>query len=671
MRFQNPHFLYFLFAILVPIIIHLFNLRKHKIVYFSNVSFLNKVNSNKRKKNKIKQLIILLSRILIITSVVLAFSRPYLPISDNFESSEIIIYIDNSFSMNNISQQGRLLNVAKENGIKIIDNYKNKKFRIITNDFSSSENFVKNSQESKDYILNISNSQKNRTSEDILKKIENISPNSHTLFIISDFQKISYNLSDLLNTDSLSRRILVPIKKLTNNNIKIDSCYIKTPLINNVNSNSVFAKITNLSSKTQEDVLIKLEINKEHKAQQIISLSEKQTKEVELNFNIRNENYINGVISIEDYPINFDNKMYFSININSTHKICQVSQIENKKISKIFKNEDKIIYTNQKTDKLDYNLLKNQNLIILNEIANFSSGFINFLKTFVENGGSICVIPSIELNKENYNTLLKSLGTDLIKNNIKTNIKISKVNNNHKIFNNVFTKKKLDKDIFLPSTNQYYSLDKYRNTINERIFTLEDGNSFLKSFNKGMGEVFLFSSSLSNEANFTKHALFVTTFYNMAIQSANSENLYYTINKKNQIKLKKYNPNLENIYHLKSENTDIIAEHKIENKIQYLSTHNQIKKANHYQLTQEDELLSYISFNYDREESNTDQFQESDILNFINLNKIYNISIFDSSINLQENIEKIDKNKEYWKFCILLSLIFILIEILLIKNIIT
>ena len=285
MRFQNPHFLYFLFAILIPIIIHLFNLRKHKIVYFSNVSFLNKVNSNKRKKNKIKQLIILFSRILIITSVVLAFSKPYLPISENFESSEVIIYIDNSFSMNNISQQGRLLNVAKENGIKIIDNYKNKKFRIITNDFSSSENFIKNYQESRDYILNISNSQKNRTSEDILKKIKNISPNSHTLFIISDFQKISYNLSDLLNTDSLSRRILIPIKKLTNNNIKIDSCYIKTPITNNVNSNSVFAKITNLSSKAQEDVLIKLEINKEHKAQQIISQS--KTLAISLNTKVK------------------------------------------------------------------------------------------------------------------------------------------------------------------------------------------------------------------------------------------------------------------------------------------------------------------------------------------------------------------------------------------------
>ena len=573
--------------------------------------------------------------------------------------------------MNKKSQQGRLLDVAKESGIKIIDNYKNKKFRIITNNFSSSENFIKNSQESKEYILNITNSQKIRTYEDILKKIENISSNSHKLFIISDFQKNNYNLSDLLNTDSLSRKILIPITQLTNNNIKIDSCYIKNPIINNSNSNSIFAKITNLSSKTQEDILIKLEINNQHKAQQTISLLEKESKEIELNFNSRNENYINGVISVDDYPINFDNKMYFSVNVNTKNKICQVSEIENKNISKIFKNEDKIIYSNQQINKLDYNLLKEQNLIILNEIANFSTGFINFLNLFVENGGSVCVIPSIELNKDNYNNFLKVLETDLIKNNIKTNKKISKINNNHRIFNNVFTKKKLDKDIFLPSTNQYYSLDKYRNTINERIFTLEDGNSFLKSYKKGMGEVFLFSSSLSNEANFTKHALFVTTFYNMAVQSVNLESLYYTIDKKNQIRLKKYNSNLENIYHLKSENSDIIAEHKVENKMQYLSTHNQIQKANHYQLTQEEELLSYISFNYDRKESNTDQHKESDILNFINLNKIQNISIFDSSVNLQENIDKLDKNKEYWKLCILLSLVFILIEILLIKNIIT
>ena len=155
----------------------------------------------------------------------------------------------------------------------------------------------------------------------------------------------------------------------------------------------------------------------------------------------------------------------------------------------------------------------------------------------------------------------------------------------------------------------------------------------------------------------------------MALQSVGSENLYYTIDKGNEIKFKKSNMNLENIFHLKSENTDIILEHLIENKNQYLSTHNQIQQTNHYQITQENELLSYISFNYSREESITERYKESELLNFINLNNILNTSIFLSDLNINENLNKLDKDKEYWKLFIFLSLIFILIEILLIKKI--
>ena len=80
-------------------------------------------------------------------------------------------------------------------------------------------------------------------------------------------------------------------------------------------------------------------------------------------------------------------------------------------------------------------------------------------------------------------------------------------------------------------------------------------------------------------------------------------------------------------------------------------------------------MLSCISFNYSREESITEQYKESELLNFINLNNILNTSIFLSDLNVNENLNKIDKDKEYWKLFIFLSLIFILIEILLIKKI--
>ena len=45
MRYQNPQILYFLFAIAIPIIIHLFNLHKHKLVYFSNIHLLKEIQS--------------------------------------------------------------------------------------------------------------------------------------------------------------------------------------------------------------------------------------------------------------------------------------------------------------------------------------------------------------------------------------------------------------------------------------------------------------------------------------------------------------------------------------------------------------------------------------------------------------------------------------------------
>ncbi|MAO71163.1 MAG: hypothetical protein CMD02_01480 [Flavobacteriales bacterium] len=669
MRYQNPQFLYFLFAIAVPIIIHLFNLRKHKTVYFSSILFLKEVKSEKRKKNKLKQLLILFSRILTISAIVFAFAKPFIPSKENQESSNLFIYIDNSFSMDNISKKGRLLDVAKEKGIEILENFNHQNIRIITNNFNSTENLIKNKKESKDYILNIKSSSKNRKTSDILQKVESITSDPYTLFIISDFQKISCNLNDLIDNDSTSKRILIPISKQTNNNISIDTCYLKSPINNSGNSNIICARIKNNSTKNEEDISINLKINDKHKTQQITSLFSNEKKEIELSFTSKDESHLNGVISIEDHPITFDDKLYFSINVSSEIKVCQISDLENSNIKKLYENEDNIVYTHQNIQQLDYNLLNAQNLIILNNILYFSSGLIDFLETYVDNGGSICIIPAKEVDIEHYNLLLQNLKTNLFKSHINSQLNISKINLDHKIFNNVFSTKKLRKDINLPSINQHYSLQNSNRVIKEDIFTFENGDKFLNSYNKQKGEIYLFTSSISEDNSFTKHALFVTTFYNMALQSVSSDKLYYTIDKGDEIKLKTANPNLENIFHIKSENTDIIAEHLIEKRNQYLSSHNLIEQANHYQITQENEFLSYISFNYSRKESNTEQFNERELQNFIKLNNIQNTSIFLSDLNISENLNKLDKDKEYWKLFILLSLIFILIEILLIKKI--
>jgi len=671
MRYQNPQFLYFLFSIAIPIFIHLFNLRKHKVVYFTNVKFLKEIKSEKKKRNKLKEILILLSRILAISSIVFAFSNPYLPLSKkNTISKNTFIYIDNSFSMDDISEQGRLLDVAKEKGLKILDkSEKSNNFWVLTNDFNSSENFQKNKTEARKTILSIQTSSQIKTKEDILEKKKSINNQPSSLFLISDFQKSSTNINQFLLKDSSNRTILVPLEKELHNNISLDSCYLKTSINKTGNRSVISALVTNNSIVKKEDIIVTLNINNSNKTQQNISLLSGETKKINLNFVSDERRINNGVISIEDHPITYDNKLYFSFNIENNIKIFQIFEDENTNINKLFGKEENIEYTKQNTHQIDYDKLRDNNLIILNELFEFSSGLTTALNQFIEQGGSICIIPSKNMNTDSYNLFLQSLNTNLFTTNSEIYTKISDLNLKHPIFNNVFSSKKLREDINLSSVNYYYNLSKKSSVIKENIFKLENGDEFLNYYTKGKGEIYLFTAPLSSGSNFTKHALFVTTFYNMALHSIKTDEIYYNINKKSEIKLIKTNPEKENIYHIKSENQDIIADYIHQANTPYLSTHNQIKKDGHYQLTQENKLLNSISFNYSREESNTEQYKAAELESFIKVNNLENTSIFSSDKSITENMKKLDNTKEYWKLFILLALLFITLEILLIKTI--
>ena len=112
MKFLYPQFLYALGLVAIPIIIHLFNFRKFRTVYFSNVQFLKSVKEKTKSQSQLKHFLILLSRILAITALVLAFAQPYIPVDESSQQAKkyaVSIYIDNSFSMDAENEQGRLL----------------------------------------------------------------------------------------------------------------------------------------------------------------------------------------------------------------------------------------------------------------------------------------------------------------------------------------------------------------------------------------------------------------------------------------------------------------------------------------------------------------------------------------------------------------------------------
>src|SRR5690554_2868225 len=99
MQFKHPEILYALFLLLIPILIHLFQLRRFQKIDFTNVAFLRKVTSQTRKSSEIKKWLTLLTRLLAMACLILAFAQPFFTSKTAIEKNlETVLYIDNSFS---------------------------------------------------------------------------------------------------------------------------------------------------------------------------------------------------------------------------------------------------------------------------------------------------------------------------------------------------------------------------------------------------------------------------------------------------------------------------------------------------------------------------------------------------------------------------------------------
>ena len=670
MRFQNPQLLYFLFAIAIPILIHLFNFRKHKTIYFSSIRFLKEIKEDNRKKSNLKNLLILLSRILAISCLVLAFAKPYIPIENKSkETSNVFIYIDNSFSMDAESINGRLLSIAKEKARSISKTYPNEtNFWLINNDFLALQNNSNNSNEIANQIDAIKTSANSKSLKQIVNRQISLNNENAHLYIISDMQISGLKVQELNNLDINTSIFLIPITANENNNISIDSCWINTPLFNNSQEISIYTTITNQSKNKLNDQAVFLEINKKQKSQQYINLKAKESKIISFTFTPDNTDILQGLIKINDYPISFDNKCYFTLkNTNKVAVLCINSNSNSTAITALFNNDTSLFNFKNTSDKnIDFNSLMNQDIILINEVEKFSSGLINSLNNFTKNGGSIAIFPPKEIDITSYNNTLNKLGIDKFSKLKTQKTLLENINTKHPIYKNVF-EGKLDK-INFPKIKKYYPIVSQRNSNSIALLTQENKAVFLSVYSKGKGSIYLFNSPLNIEFNnFSKHALFVPTLINLATSSIRTESIYNTISPEDYFTSNKIK-NSNALVHLKNEKIDIITTEKTHFGQQVFYTHNQISENGIYTIEVEGKAIDAIAYNYTTTESESKTLKINELESWRSSFNLDNIQIINGNTkSLIATINDSQKAKKLWKIVLIFSLLFFSTEILLIK----
>lgn len=634
MQFAKPELLFLLLAILIPIIIHLFHFRKFQIEPFTNVAFLKKINIKTRKSSKLKKWLVLILRTLAVGSIIIAFSQPFKSdLVDRNLDNEIIFYIDNSFSMQAKGVNGPLL----EHTIQelIISDIPSELITVITND-NSFKNFTK--KQLKNSLIGIDYSNLQLSPKEIILKANNLfskKKNKKDLIIISDFQKKN---KDFTIPKDLNYNLFLVDKKPEN----YENKYISNVKFESDNNNY---KIS-IQCKTNNDTTSSISLSLFNKNKLIGKSLLKKNNDFRTNFSLsKNESFL-GRFEINDNGVNYDDNFYFNIGKEEFISVLTIGNKKSDYLSKIF-TKDEFLYKYSSVKNVEFEKIQNYDLIIINEVINLSNTLINELKSFMNNGGRVLFIPSIDGDLDNINNLLRI--KNLKFNNLSLNKKrITEINFKHPIFKEAF--KREVSNFAYPEIKKHFTT----NGIFTSMLSLEDGEVFLLQ----KDNLFVFNSAINNKnSNFIDSPIIVPTLYGLGKSSFKAKEPYYYISEKNKfdinLKLQK-----NEIIKLKNNNKTYIPPQKNQNGKLEIKFDNLELEAGHYHLVNKFDTIKNLSLNFDRNES---------VLDYHDINKFgKNISISSLKDSIEIIKSKVNING-LWKWFVIFALILLVLETLVLK----
>lgn len=679
MKFLFPTFLFALFTIAIPIIIHLFSFRQYKTVYFSNVSFLKDIKKESRNKSRLKQLLILLARILTIIFLVLAFAQPYIPATtDTKKHPEQIVgvYIDNSFSMNALSESGQLLEVARNKALEICMAYPTgTKFKLFTNDLMPKHQNVFNKEQFIQQVAEIQQSPAviplsmiyNRFA--VQNKANNEPLTDKHLYFISDFQK---SVSDIANfNDELVFSYFMSLKPNNVTNLYIDSCWVEVPAHRLKQEEEFFVRIKNISNQNYLNLPLKLILNDSIKSITNFSVNANSEITASLKYTNNSGGLQLGKIEISDYPFTHDNNWYLSYYVEPQLKALAIynnskeSNEGHEYISALFKDDSYIILEEMNEQSLQISRLNNYNTIFLINPGNFSSGFLSELKNNVASGKSVVIFPVVKDNTDVMNNLMNTFNLSPVTGIDTTKQKISGIDFENRFFKDVFRKK--EENPINPEINGHLQFENNMYSNETRLLWFQNNDKAFTTVNFENGKVWLFSFQLDKKnESFARDILFAPTIYNIVLHSLPNEEMSYIVGKNTFYEIQgSKNINLNSAIEIANKKTGekFVPAKNISNRGIQLEFLDQIKTDGHYIIQNEDTTLSSMAFNYDRKESDLTYFDEKGLQEKIDAAQLKNTQVVkNADRNFSEIFDEIQNGKQLWKWFILLALLFILTE---------
>ncbi len=683
MSFLYPSFLWGLLAISVPIAIHIFNFRRTKRVYFTNVSFLKAVETQTRSVRQIKHWLILASRILAIACLALAFAQPFIPGKNSTTSEKkgiTALYLDNSFSMQNELNSKRYIDVATNKLSDLLGIFRNAtSLQLVTNDFSAQEQGLFNADKIRDQLTTLDLANTPRTMEAVYRRQKNLiskhqSTGKNQLFWFSDFQKSTAGNLSGLKIDTTDQLFLIPVQAAAEKNIYVDSAWLNTPFIRELQNNILFVKVSNSGTEQARNVVLKLNLDNTQASTASVNVPSNGSAIARFNFNLKGKGFKKGQITFDDFPVTFDNDYFFVLNASPLIKILHIygQRDAGNHIQNVYDNDSLFSVQSFGVQNIDPGLIKNSDLVVLDGVQQLTGSLPLELQNFVMKGGSLSVIPPAEPLSGSYQSLAGNLGVNglMIEKGVVPNpITLAVPDKNNPFFSDVFEESvRHEINLNLPSASPVWNWSNSGQT----LLSLRNGQTYLNQVSKGKGKVYWFAAPLSPAfGNVAQHAIFVPVMYKIAALSVRPQRTSYTFDE-NPITLNVANPAPETIYKLRRNKSELIPIQRVSGNQLLLEIpsgdqSSESLNAGYFELVRDNKVEQIIALNHNHSESKLEYYTPGELRNIFADQK--NIQVFDQ-LNDDAFVKEFQQQNlgtSLWKYFLYGALFFLLVEILLIR----
>jgi hypothetical protein len=678
MSFANPAFLWALSALAIPVLIHLFQLRRFKRIDFPNVHLLAEVTQQTRARRKVQHWLVLFSRMLALACLVLAFARPFLPGGTAAAGEQVVsIHVDDSHSMDALGSDGRALDAARTAARSIItQGSPSTRYQILTGRFQGREQLLVDRDEALESASRVSTGPNTRPLSQVMaRQREALHAGKAPVkraYLITDLQRTITDV-EAWTTDSAVEHVIVPIPTQDAVNLSIDSAWFQGPVRRVGQRESLTVRISNRGGQDLVNVPLRLTVNGEQRAMTTFSIAGGGTIDSSLHFISGTTGNQWGTIELDDAPVSFDDRLHIAYRVQESIRVLLIGgadRTSDADIERVFTasgtNTDsthRFIHMDLRT--VDRSKLKGQDLIVLNALPEVSSGLVQDLDEALRAGSSLAIFPPRDGTANGYRELLARGGMNATPDGDTALRKVDRIDLDKPFYRDIFSN--MPRNVDLPQGRERWELRTAPGT--DVLLRMQDGRPFLVSRMVERGSLFVCAAPLAERSgNFTRHGLFAATLLRMAELSRPSPPLYHHTNTAALLPLHGIDPPADRVPHLRGPGgLDLVPELRRVNGSSYLALHDEDLPDGPYAVTLDGDTVLALALDLDRRESDLRTMAVEELTAAIERHGTRHFRILKAGDDLSLRLAELDQDRKLWKWFVALALLFLVAEVLLIR----